>query len=381
LHLAKNPPELAKGQDHTMPHTNLHDGQCAGRLPRRQFLAGAGLGLVSLWAGRTGARGEEGATGDGATNEGATGDASAPPARFLLEWGKHGSGEGEFSACVGIAIGQDDVVHTAEFRNERVQRFTADGKFLGAFSIQPHAGGLAVDAEGNVYVAHWNSNKLAAYSPSGELLREWGQQGTGDGEFRLPGSVALGPDGLLYVPDQGNSRVQKFTREGVFVGKWGELGSEPGQFGGGQSAGGRFAGPQFVAFDRDGNVYTTDAALDRVQKFTPEGTLLAHWGNESAEPGGFGPPPVHDGQPIMGGPISLCVDRRDRVWVSATNNRVQQFTNDGRYLQGLGGAGTEPGQFDLPHGIALDSQGCLYVADTMNARIQKFAVPCSATRC
>jgi hypothetical protein len=161
-----------------MPHTNLHDGQCAGRLPRRQFLAGAGLGLVSLWAGRTGARGEEGATGDGPTNEGATGDASAPPARFLLEWGKHGSGEGEFSACVGIAIGQDDVVHTAEFRNERVQRFTADGKFLGAFSIQPHAGGLAVDAEGNVYVAHWNSNKLAAYSPSGELLREWGQQGT-----------------------------------------------------------------------------------------------------------------------------------------------------------------------------------------------------------
>jgi sugar lactone lactonase YvrE len=256
-----------------------------------------------------------------------------------------------------------------------VQRFTSEGQFLSAFPVQPHAGGIAVDPEGNVYVAHWNSNKLAAYSPAGELLREWGVKGTGDGEFQLPGSVALGPDGLLYVPDQGNSRVQKFTREGKFVGKWGEHGKEPGQFGGDVPPGGRFAGPQFVAFDRAGNVYTTDAALDRVQKFTPEGKLLAYWGTESAEPGGFGPPPKNkDGTPGMGGPIALCVDREDRVWVSATNNRVQQFTNDGKYLRGVGDQeGIDAGQFHLPHGVALDSRDCLYVTDTMNGRIQKFA--------
>jgi sugar lactone lactonase YvrE len=298
-----------------------------------------------------------------------------PPPKFLLEWGEHGKGKGEFDACVGIAIGKNDEVYTAEFRNQRVQRFTSEGKFLGAFPVQPHAGGLAVDADGIVYVAHWNSNKVAAYSPTGMLLREWGQKGTADGEFRLPGSIAIGPDGLVYVPDQGNSRVQKFTRDGKFVGQWGELGKEPGQFGGGQSAGGRFAGPQFVAFDRAGNVYTTDAALDRIQKFTPEGKLLAFWGTESADPGGFGPPPLNkDGTPGMGGPISLCVDRQDRVWVSATNNRVQQFTNDGKYLRGIGGEGIEPGHFHLPHGIVLDSRDCLYVADTMNTRIQKFAV-------
>ena len=77
----------------------------------------------------------------------------------------------------------------------------------------------------------------------------------------------------------------------------------------------------------------------------------------------------------MGGPIALCVDRQDRVWVSATNtNRVQQFTNAGKYLRGVGGEGTEPGHFDLPHGLVLDSRDGLYVADTMNTRIQKFAV-------
>jgi sugar lactone lactonase YvrE len=216
---------------------------------------------------------------------------------------------------------------------------------------------------------------VAAYSPSGKLLREWGRKGTVDGEFQLPGSVALGPDGLLYVPDQGNSRIQKFTREGKFVGKWGERGKEPGQFGGGMPAGSRFAGPQFVAFDRSGNVYATDAALNRIQKFTPEGKLLAFWGSQGSEPGGFGPPPFDkDGKPSTGGPIALCLDAQDRVWVSATNNRVQQFTNAGKYLRLVGGEGTEIGRFRRPHGVALDSRGRLYVVDTMNYRIQKFAV-------
>src|SRR5262245_2115673 len=325
----------------------------------RQLLGGVDAGCFSLMSGAWLAASDE----------------SLPAPRFLLEWGRPGKGEGEFDACVGIAIGKNDEVYTSEFRNQRVQRFTSQGRFLGAFAVQPHAGGVAVDPEGNVYVAHWNSDKVAAYSPRGKLFREWGRKGTGDGEFQLPGSLALGPDGLLYVPDQGNSRVQKFTREGKFVGKWGTRGKEPGQFGGSQPAGGRFAGPQFVAFDRAGNVYTTDAALNRIQKFTPDGKLLALWGSADAEPGGFGPPPLNkDGKPGMGGPIALCVDRHDRVWASATNNRVQQFTNGGKFLRALGGAGKEAGHFRLPHGLALDSHDNLYVADTMNARIQKFAV-------
>ncbi len=331
--------------------------QSESSLSRRAFLGAAGAATCSLlWGSKVAA------------------DEALPPPEFLLEWGSHGKEDGRFDACVGITISKNDEIYTCEFRNERIQKFTTDGKFIGKFSIQPHGGGLAVDSQGNVYVAHWNSNKIAAYSPTGELLREWGQKGAADGEFQLPGSIALGPDGLLYVPDQANSRVQKFTTDGKFVGKFGEYGKEPGQFGGGTGPGGRFSGPQFVSFDATGNVYTTDPSLDRVQKFTPEGKLLGYWGNESVEPGGFGPPPLNkDGNPGMGGPIALCLDKNDNVWVSATNNRVQQFTNDGKYLRGVGGEGTKPGQFDLPHGIALDSTGCLYVVDTMNFRIQKFA--------
>src|SRR5688500_189098 len=115
---------------------NLNDVRIRGRVSRREFLAGTALGGLSVWSGVRGARGEEG----------------PPPARFLLEWGTHGTLDGEFDACVGIAIGTNDEVYTAEFRNQRVQRFTSEGRFLSAFPVQPHAGGLAVDAEGNAYV-------------------------------------------------------------------------------------------------------------------------------------------------------------------------------------------------------------------------------------
>src|SRR5262245_3607705 len=323
----------------------------------RQLLGGVDAGCFSLMSGAWLAASDE----------------SLPAPRFLLEWGRPGKGEGEFSACVGITIGKNDEVYTSEFRNQRVQRFTSQGRFLGTFAVQPHAGGIAVDPEGNVYVAHWNSNKVAAYSPQGKLLREWGRKGTGDGEFQLPGSIALGPDGLLYVPDQGNSRVQTFTREGKFVGKWGTRGKEPGQFGGSQPVGGRFSGPQFVAFDRAGNVYTTDAALNRIQKFTPEGKLLAHWGSAGAEPGGFGPPPLYNDKPVTGGPIGICVDRHDRVWVGAADTRAQRISDAGKFLRALEGKGKEAGRFHLPHALALDCHDNLYVADTMNSRFQKFA--------
>ena len=63
----------------------------------------------------------------------------------------------------------------------------------------------------------------------------------------------------------------------------------------------------------------------------------------------------------------------DRVWVSSLNDRVQLFTPEGKYLLGIGGTGKEPGQLARPHGMALDSKGHLYVVDTRNSRIQKFA--------
>lgn len=289
--------------------------------------------------------------------------------RFVLEWGHRGKAEGEFDSPIGIAIDMQDRIYVTDFKNLRVEKFGADGTFLSTFPVSaPQPGGLAVDRSGNAYIAHWNQHKIVVYSPAGQVLREWGKMGTGDGEFQLPGGLAIAADGSVYAADQGNSRIQKFTPDGKFLLKWGEHGPGPGQFGEGRGPGSRFAGPQFLALDRDGNVYATEVTGTRVQKFTPEGKHLLTFGTGEDAPGGFG------GGKEISGPIGVCVDRGGNVWVSATNHRVQQWDSQGRFLQSMGKDGSAPGDFHYPHGLAVDSRNHLYVVDAQNSRIQKFAL-------
>jgi sugar lactone lactonase YvrE len=290
---------------------------------------------------------------------------------FLSTWGTRGKAAGQLDAPIGLAINAADEIYVTEFRNNRVQRFSSEGKSLATFAVAPMPGGLAVDRAGNVYVAPMMSHKISVYSAAGKLIREWGRKGKGDGEFDQPGGIALAPDGTVYVADQVNRRIQRFTPEGKFLLKWGEYGTKPGQFDGKEKLPNRTGGPNFVAVDKHGNVYTTEAAPGRVQKFTAAGKVLSWFGSNSTDPGGFGGRPRN-----LPGPIAICLDRAARIWVSSTNNRVQLFSPEGKLL---GGAlalkpGTGPGQFHTPHGLVIDSHGCLYVADAQNHRIQKFAV-------
>lgn len=315
---------------------------------------------------------------------------------FLLEWGKKGSAHGEFDSPIGIAINRSDEIFVTDMHNHRVQKFTAEGKFLAAIDIpldgksgRGSGPGIAVDREGHVYVSIMGEHKVRVYSADGKLIRQWGKKGKAAGEFKEPGGIALGRDESVYVADQGNHRVQKFTPEGTFLAEWGEHGSKPGQFGGEEPAGSRFAGPHFLAIDSHGNVYTTEGVLGRVQKFTAEGKFLLAWGDKGDQPGGFGSLKNPYSSNTFG-PIGICTDRQDRVWVSSLNNRVQLYSPEGKYLTGLGGRAVplldgegkylapkgneEPGQFLMPHAMVVDSRGCLYVVDANHNRIQKFRI-------
>ena len=292
-----------------------------------------------------------------------------PPCRFETEWGRRGKAEGEFDIPIGIAISRRDEIFVSEFRNNRVQKFDINGRLLAVIPVGEQPGGIAVDQSSDLYVAHQMSGTIAVYNPAGQWVRQWGGNGTAEGQFQQPGGIVVAPNGTVYITDQINRRVQQFTREGKFLRKWGEYGVGAGQFGGNTPPTVRTGGPQFIASDHRGNLYTTEASVGRIQKFTPEGKYLLSWGDNSKNPGGFG-----GREKNLPGPIALVLDRRDRVWVSATNNLVQQFTSGGKLLRVMGGLGTAPGKFATPHCMALDSKGCLYVCDTQNARIQKFIV-------
>jgi DNA-binding beta-propeller fold protein YncE len=114
--------------------------------------------------------------------------------------------------------------------------------------------------------------------------------------------------------------------------------------------------------------------MGRVQQFSAQGKPLRAWGDKGDQPGGFGALDTGFSKQTFG-PVGVFVDRKDRVWVSSLNNRVQGFTTEGEFLIQLGDAGDGPGQFARPHGMAVDSKGCFYVADAGNQRIQKFEIP------
>jgi sugar lactone lactonase YvrE len=301
--------------------------------------------------------------------------------RFLMEWGKQGKEPGEFYFPIGLFITATDDIFVTDSKNQRVQQFTTEGKFVSQFAVPgTRLGGLVVDKEGLVYVPLEMQHKLCVYSSKGKFVREIGKDGKGDGELHFPKDIALAADGTLYVTDSGNHRVQQFTRDGKYLAQWGEYGKEPGHFGGHATVKDGLGGPSCLAFDSEGNVYTTESKVGRVQKLTAAGKPLMAWGDNGIGPGHFGgkfngfPDPEKNKKANLEGPIFIRVDRDDQVWVSAVCGRVQQFTAEGKLLKCFGEPGTKAGQFYAPHGMAWDSKGHLYVADAFNHRIQKFAV-------
>ena len=302
--------------------------------------------------------------------------------KFLLTWGQKGDKPGEFHSPIGIAINARDEIFVTDLNNARVQKFDANGKHLAAFDLpldtpprkSNQSGGIAIDADGLIYLSNMAQHKIAVYSEDGKLIREWGKNGAGDGELSQPGGIVFAKDGTLLVADQGNHRIVKFTPEGKFLARWGEHGTLPGQFGGAEPKGSRFAGPHFISLDSRGRMYTTEGTPGRVQQLSADGAPLGSWGSTGDEPGGFGALKTGFSK-ITFGPIAVMVDRHDRVWVSSLNNRVQAFTPEGKYLFGIAASGKEPGQLARPHGMAMDSRGHLYVCDAGNQRVQKFAVP------
>ena len=183
-----------------------------------------------------------------------------------------------------------------------------------------------------------------------------GSGGLQETELRAPRNLTIGPDDNLYVLDSGNHRVVVFDREGAFLRTWGEPGSAPGQFN----------EPWGIAVD-DEHVFVADTWNHRVQKFTLEGDLVTTFG-ESGTVADVG----QDSGGFFFGPRSLTLLPSDRLLVTDTgNHRLQLFDRDGNFIEVIGGQGTQPGSFNEPVGMQFGDEH-LYLADTWNARIQRF---------
>ncbi len=277
---------------------------------------------------------------------------------------------------------------------------------------------IAFAADGTLYVTDSTNNQILHIDQEGNLIDSWGEYGASDfangidapaGAFSEPWGIAVGPDGSVYVADTWNHRIQKFTADGDFITMWGDFGAAETLY--------SFWGPRGVAVDDAGHVFVTDTGNKRVVIFDSDGNALTSFGGAGLEVGQFDEPvgiEVDDqgrvyiadtwndriqvmipdgvgsltystniewdidgwyGDSLDNKPF-LTIDENYNVFVSdPILGRILEFTGDGTFLRTWGTYGTAASEIGVAGGLAVDTDGRIWIADSLNGRLMIFTLP------
>ncbi len=285
--------------------------------------------------------------------------------------GSSGANAGQFNAPRGVAVAKDGSLYIADSRNNRIQHLAADGSVLqvwgtfgdvmkgqapgGTFS-EPW--GVAVGPDGSVYVADTWNHRVQKFSADGKFLQMWGTFGQGEKPeaFWGPRAIAIDARGRVFVMDTGNKRIVIFGPNGEPLASFGTTGMDLGQF----------DEPVGMAFDRQGLLYVADTWNQRIQVFQSDASgtnfLPATSWNVSA----------WFGQSLDNKPF-LVVDAGGTVYVTDPDaGRVLQFSAAGQFLRGWSDLAGEIPVLNQPSGLAVDNQGGLWVSDAISNRLVHF---------
>jgi sugar lactone lactonase YvrE len=301
-----------------------------------------------------------------------------------IEGSANGTGsQALFSYPCGIANAGSGFLYVADTNNNLIREVTTGGEvttLAGSAGLPGSADGagaaaqfnsptaVAVDGNGNVYVADQGNSTVRKVSPGGSVTTFAGlagSAGSSDGtgaaaRFNAPMGVAVDSVGNVYVADTKNNTIRKITAGGTVT----TLAGVAGQTGSGDGAGGsaRFNGPYAVAVDASGNVYVADYFNATIRKINASNTVSTLAG--TAGQMGFA-----DGTGFaakFNEPSALTVDGSGNVYVADTYNRAVREISPSGAVTTLNGAQT---RFYYPQGIAVDASGNLYVVDGDNQAI------------
>ena len=186
----------------------------------------------------------------------------------------------------------------------------------------------------------------------------WGKLPAG---AKWGGVISVDPasNGDVWVFHRADPPLLRFDPSGKVVKSFGE---------------GLFVQAHGMTVDRDGNVWVTDAQIkdgkgNQVFKFSPDGKLLMALGKAGVAGGG---------NDVFSGPCDVAIAQNGDIFVADGHiadvpvNRIMKFSKDGTFIKAWGRRGPGPGEFDTPHSIAIDSRGRIFVADRSNSRMQIF---------
>jgi sugar lactone lactonase YvrE len=269
----------------------------------------------------------------------------------------------------GLATDSSGNVYVADTDNQTIRKITPSGVvttvagLAGVFGNFNGTGGVArfgspegvaTDRGGNVYVADTQNATIRKITPGGVVttlagspLMRGSADGTGrDARFNHPSAVAIGSDGMVYVADSRNYTIRKVTPEGVVT----TLAGSPGLGGNvdGTGSAARFESLTGLTVDATGNVYAVDADNYAIRKTTPAGVVTT----------------LKDGtgKPVsLGAPVGIAIDRAGTIYVT-DSSAVRKITTAG-VVTTLADAGYNNPRFSRPTGVAVDGDGNVYVDD------------------
>jgi DNA-binding beta-propeller fold protein YncE len=251
--------------------------------------------------------------------------------------------------CSAVAVDSHSRVYLLHRGKLPILCFDRDGSFVRGwgddFLHTPH--GIRVDRDDNIWVTDIGNHLVLKFSPQGKLLLSLGtanKPGLGLDQFNKPSDVAFGPADDVYVSDgYVNSRVMQFDARGKFVKTWGKPGNGPGEF----------DLVHAIKIDSRQRVLVADRENERIQVFNLDGELLTVWKGYA--------------------PYGIDIDRDGTIFVAdVVAHHIIQLDDTGKIVHVWGSKGDQPGQFQAPHMLAVDSAGNLFVAEVDGMRMQKF---------
>ena len=344
--------------------------------------------------------------------------AALPPLAYTIDtfagigFGEVGDGSPATEAILnqphGVALDGDGNVYIADSSNHQIRKVDAatgtistiagtgvrDGGGDGGPATQAPLrwpGGIAVDGDGNIYIAESGSGLIRKVDAASGVINtiagtgEWGYGGD-DGpatqaKLHNPRGVAVDGDGNVYIADGGNNRIRKVDAATGTISTIAGTGEEGYSGDGGPATQAQLHDPLDVEVDREGNVYIADLGNHRIRKVeAATGTISTIAGTGNQDYGGDGGPAT---QAELNGPHGVTLDDAGNLYIGDYwNNRVRKVeaaTGTISTIAGLGwpsgysgdgGPATEA-QLGNTSGVAVDSHGNVYIADTGNHRIRK----------
>lgn len=312
------------------------------------------------------------------------------------------SGNGRFYYTSGVAVDSSGNIYVSDVGNHAIRKITPKGvvsTFAGNMGFGGHLdgqgtnaefqapGGLAVSIFGNVYVADVGNHLIRKISPSGfvsTLAGDAGERGSNDGvgdsaRFSYPTSVAVDSSENVYVADSGNNTIRKISIEGKVT----TIAGVALAAGRADESFGRYNVPKGIAVDSYGNVYVADSNNHSIRKITQKGELSTFAGHSTEK--GIVDAVGDDAR--FRSPSSVAVDSLGQLFVADTSNHTIRKVSPQREVTTIAG---QPGvsgmtdavgkyaKFNYPLGIAVDSSGNIYVADSSNSTVRKINVSTGA---